>query len=571
MQRRPAEPDLYALLKALRGVGDPLQAGLRESWSDPEGFTQRLLSHVSRQSEVAAKSVPGAGVDLYHDLVVRHLRTGRDALIHGSGGSFKRVAYDDLHARVTALCGTWEDAGVAEGQSLTLVLPIDADYAVALLAGLRLGLVVSCLPPHGRAFVRRRLEALAPDHLASHARYGSLLGEWSAKQLTLLPDPEVSSIPALRSATYAPGSPALRLFSPLSPEPLVPRERSADVLFLSLLRDAVVTIGLEPGERFALPGFDPLQFQPWALLTSLFAGACFVSAEERDLTDPERLSTLGLRVVGITRAVRDALLAMPELPAFRLWLRNPTEPFHWDRWSRFATRMSTGRPCRGMNLVANASFPGAMLASPQLPDPQLHALPVAGEPWMLADLNEGGAPSLGSSGLYQSTREEVGVEDCGRFLIAGGAATYRLSGSLDLLADGQVFPREEVEEILSEHPGVLGAVVTQTAAGGEELNRTATVAVVFMDPLAGPGAIGELQMALEERLALELGPRGVPTLFRFYPLVPRKTEGALDAAWCHWQFVGGTLDRKQREPIFRHAARLRRLVDLSRPENAGES
>lgn len=565
--RAATEFDLAPLLKAVRGVGHPLEAGLAESFDDPSRFTRALLAHVAAHAQVAPKSLPGQGVDLYHDLVSRHLRLEREALVYYAAGvGWRRVSFDELHSRVTLLCGTWEQQGVEAGQALALVLPVGAEYAVALLAALRLGLLVSPLPPRGPAFVRRRLAALAPDHVVTLPRYLPMLGEWSAKQLTAAPDPAARPISSLRSFTYPPGAPAARLFSPLGEDSTVPLERSADTLFLGLLRDAVVTLGLGPEDRFALPGFDPVQFQPWALMTSLFAGACWVEAAEADLADPERLGGLSLRVLGVTPALRERLLARTEPQPLRLWLRNPAAPFDWERWGRFAQKMSEGRPCRGMNLLANAAFGGAFLASAQLADPGLQLLPVCAEPWQLADLTGSGEPSLSNSGLYAALREGAGPADFGQLLLARSGLGFTYAGSLTLLADGQRFPEEEVVALVSEHPAVLGAQVAVTPLGGDAINRAHVTLVLFCDPLQPDAAVGELGRELEERLALELGPRALPDLLRFYPFVPRQVEGAVDRDWCRWQYAGGTLDKKRREPLFRAAARLRRLVHLARSE-----
>lgn len=567
MDSRPAaELDLAPLLKAVRGVGHPLEAGLSESFRDPARFTRALLAHVAAHAQVAPKSLPGQGVDLYHDLVTRHLRQEREALVyHAAGAGWRRVSFDELHARVTQLCGTWEQQGAQAGQALALVLPVGAEYAVTLLAALRLGLVVAPLPPRGQAYVRRRLAALAPDHVVSLPRYLPMLGEWSAKQLPAAPDEDARPIASLRSFTYPPEAPAARLFSPLGDDPTSPLERSADALFLGLLRDAVVTLGLGPLDRFALPGFDPVQFQPWALMTSLFAGACWVEAEEADVADPERLGGLAPRVLGVTPALREQLLARAEPPALRLWLRNPAAPFDWTRWGRFAQRLSEGRPCRGMNLLANAAFGGAFLASAQLADPGLQLLPVCAEPWQLSDLTGSGEPSLLPSGLYAALREGSGPADAGQFLLARSGLGFTFAGSLALLADGQRFPEDEVVALACEHPSVLGAQVAVTPLGGEVLNRAHATLVLFCDPLLPDDAAGALGRELEERLSLELGPRALPDLLRFYPFVPRAVEGAVDRDWCRWQYAGGTLDKKRREPLFRAAARLRRLVHLARP------
>src|SRR6185312_3716403 len=78
------------------------------------------------------------------------------------GGSYVPITYGTLHDRCTMLSAAWKRLGCERGASICVLLPVGLDYVVAVLTGLRMGLVVSTLEPYGPAYVRSRLEALAP-------------------------------------------------------------------------------------------------------------------------------------------------------------------------------------------------------------------------------------------------------------------------------------------------------------------------------------------------------------------------------------------------------------------------
>lgn len=543
------------------GGPERVPAWLEASWQQPEPFFQALWAYTAERWPEPLKSRPYEGQDFYHDGVVRHLRQGREALVsRAPGQGWHRLSYAELHARVTALAATWEAEGVEPGQGVALVLPVSESYVLALLTALRLGLVVSPLPPQGAAFVRNRLGALAPQYVVCHARHAPLLGEGAWRPLPLSPTRGASLVPPLRSHTYAAQEPVARLFSPLGATPEQPVELSAGALFLGLLRDAVLVLRLRAEDRVALPGFEPLQHQPWALLVTLLAGGCFLEVEEEDLAEEDSQALLAPTVVGLSPALRERLLAgQGRTESWRLWVRNPAEPYDLERWQQLEERLAARRQCRGMSLVANAAFGGSLLfsAAQARPSP-FSVLPTPGQPWQLADVLGSGQPSRADSGLYAALGEEAQEAAFGRFLLSRTRTGYFFAGSPRLGAHGQTYPEREVLQVVQSHPGVVGAAVVITPAS-PQLHRTRVSLLVFTPPLEQ--SPGELRAGLERRIARELGARYRPEQVCFYPLTPRRTEqGEVDADWCRWQFLSGALDRKASDELFRLLTQARWLL-----------
>ncbi|XXF80712.1 AMP-binding protein [Myxococcaceae bacterium GXIMD 01537] len=560
----PISFDIPTLARTLALGGEAGVPGwLEDSWLAPQPFFQALQTYMGGATAQPLKSQPyDGGCDLYHDLVARHLKQRREVLVsYAAGAGWRRLSYDDLHARVGALAVAWEAAGAKAGQTVAIVLPLEEEYVVAVATALRLGLMLSVLPPRGAAFVLNRLKLLAPDFVVSHPRYASLLGDPAPASLPLTGDGPAPS--ALRSHTYGPADVAARLFSPLSATPEQPVDVPAGPLFLGLLRDAALVLGLRPTDRVALPGFEALQHQPHALLATMLAGGCFVECEEQALADEETRGQLDPTVVGVSPALRDKLLQGQVRPdRWRLWLRNLAEPYDWDRWEQFGARLVPHKRCRGMNWVANAAFTGTLFFSPPQGRPShFFVLPTPGQPWELGALIGGGGPSHGESGLYTASGEGASDATSGQFLLSRTRTGFFLAGSPRLGSRGQTYPAAEVVEVIERNPDVVGAAAVVTPAS-QPLHQTAVSLLVFIDPgREFSDVVGLLRPELERRLDLEMGARYRPDTVHFYPLAPRRTEeGAVDAEWCHWQFLSGALDRKAKDEVFRMLGHLRLLL-----------
>ncbi|MDD9966912.1 MAG: AMP-binding protein [Myxococcales bacterium] len=567
--------DFEHIVAGLEGTIDPTPSSapwLEASREHPEIFFRQLLQFSTAPGRVHPKSRVGEGYDLYHDLVTRHLGqsskqddpssggAGSMAIIaHDPGVGFRRLTYDGLNQLSGRLAQGFARQGVEAGQSLCIVLPVGIEYASALLAALRMGLVVTCLPPAGETFLRRRLQSLDPDHLVIDPAYLRIVPEYQDRALLQHIIEEQNARAEGESHTYGPGDPCLRCCSPLCPDPFAVVEVSAERLFFGALRDAALTFPILESDRVAIPGFEPLQHQPSMLLAALMGGGGFVEVEaERVVEDPDLLSQAAATVVGVVPAVRDALAQGPasRFEKIRRWFRDGGQPLDWEAWEPFARRLAD-KGVSNFGCLANAAFGGTFLFSPKLMRfSGMRMLPAPGEPFELTDVNLSGQPSTTDSGLYHPTADD-GEQMVGLPLITRPHVAGAFGGMIGNTRGGQTYPIDEAVEVVMAHPEVEAATVVFGPSERVTL-------LVFTDPgQAGRMYAFQHRWAEELRsmMARMLSPRLVPNVIRFFPIYARHdADGALDRVWCRSGYFSGSLGSKSQDALFRNVSELRRLV-----------
>ena len=527
-----------------------------DGWADPAGFRAALNDCLPQLGHGRTKSLPGGPTDLYADLVERWL--GRDAEAAWFPAEGRRLSYAVLHEQATALAAAWQQAGAVPGQSVALVLPTGEAFTVALLAAFQLGMVASFVPPRGSGFVGRALRSLAPDRVASHPRYGGWLGPFLER---LLPEGGAAGgIPSRapsRSHAYAPGAPALRLLSCFSAPAWTPAEVSAEAVLWGALRDGLFVYGLLPGERLALPDFDPLQWQPHGLLSALASGAEWLELSGEALASVEGRARFRPTVAGVTPRLRAQWMAgTAEYPGLRRFVKSPCEPYDWAAWDDFARHLLQHGGARGINLVASAAAGGALLFSvPPAAGADLSLVAVPGLAFMLEDFLGGGVPATGNTGVVRPLEGAEGSAP--RVAVARLPQGSTFGGVVEPPWHGRRYPAEAVEEVARAVAGVREAVAW-VQASPELLNASLATLLCFAD-VTGPAVDGAgLARAVEQALAAQLGPEAVPSRVQVYALEPRRLPGGeVDPAWCRWQASGAGLQARARDGLFLELARAR--------------
>ena len=558
----PAPLDLHVVAATLRS-GSATDAWVR-SWlpatcAAPERFVEALYGHVMAHRR-GMKSRLGRAYDLYHDCVVANLEVRTPALFARprDGAPYEEISYGTLHDRCTLLAAAWKRLGVERGQSVCVALPVGVEYAVSILTGLRMGLVITTLEPHGPTFVRSRLEVLSPDWTATNER---LRGTLRLPPAHLLPVVGVSDTGAPPMSSHTPDDVVFSLFSPFG-EGDAPVEVTAGALHASLLRDGLVVLGLETSDVLAAPAFDPMQAAPHLLLVALAAGACYAEISPADLeSDPRLAARARLSVLGVGRDLRERMLARGAdwLGATgRVWFKNLTDVLEVDRWEALA-RLLSSKKLPGLNLFVNAATGGIELFSPRAAAPScLRAWPVPGRSFQLSEVAAGAVPALNDTGVYTVMDGKAPAElPLPRFLLARQGDGYFFAGALDVGQDAQTYPRAEVARVAAQLPAVRHATVV--LGPGRWMNDARTVLIVFTDDARGPDGLLALPVTIPEiraRVAREMGARFVPERIIIYPLRPRLVNGAVDDGWCRSQYLSGTLDAKARSEMFILLSRL---------------
>lgn len=536
--------DVKEILRSLAARprdGEPAPEWLARSWADPDGFAAALTDF--QNSGTPAKSRPGLRFDFFYDFAVRHAATNRVALrTWDKARGWQSLTYQELHDRAAQRASAWAGQRVKAGAKVCLVYQPGEELLVSMLAALRLGACIGYLPPEGREFVRRRIAAFAPDHLAAEPRQAPLFKGFEK----LLLKSKGGGAAGFASHTYQPQDPVALVFSPL----VDPCDRgvllNADEAFRGALRDGLSTFGLDPGDVLAAAGFPLLQHLPALLFATLLRGATYLHLDLGDLSrDVSPLLRYPIRALGVSAELRDLLLRVPQARFTGLghWFRNVEEPIDWIAWQKWGEQMGL-KEVPTFNVLVDPAAGGAVLASARRPG-AVHADidPVPGRSWELRDLNLTGQPAPGDIGVF------TGLPDKGRPLpyvvLSRVRGQLHYAGTRVPRRDGRVFPSAEVAQAVSPMPSVLGASVVAVPEGGVP-SRARFILVVFVGGAKNPPSTADLQ----KRVELEVGPMHLPDDVKVFPLHPRFTKGRIDDVWCKAQYLTGALHEKSQDEIF---------------------
>jgi hypothetical protein len=558
--------DIAAMGRQLAAGELPERGVLDASWQVREDFQRALLAEAAR-SFGANKSRSSENYDFYADLISRHTGQRADAMVYrGPSGQLLRLSYDALDASVVRLCASLRAQGVAAGDSVAIVQPVGAFYATALLAALRLGLVVSCIRPRGRSFVRARLAQLAPTHILADRQHA-----WYAQPVPVLDTTALPEQPGHDSGShsYAAVEPVFRAMATLEPDPGSAIELSAEAAYAALLRDAVLILPVRKGERVAAPGLDADQYQPQLLLATWLAGGCYLACELEELAgEPTLLDRFDPQLLGVGQGLLQQLAQSnppARLPGLRRYFFNPLEGLDLGPLERIARAAEPPRVLSGFGIVAHAAHGGTLLCSAKSIRATLpRYIPAPGLAWWLTEANLTGTRALFDTGLLvvgEETDPTSHAAASAHLMIAGQAGAYQLAGSATSLRAGRAYPVRLVSDVITEHPGVDHCVAL-TVRDPTNMYRAVAFALVFVDP-SEPTRVraraAELARELEERVHQELGADLVPDQIRIFAHTPALQDAGPDRAYCQAQFLDGMLDKKATHGAFCALSALRRL------------
>ena len=560
---QPLDLDVLEKLLFARDEEAPgVRSWLAESHRDPLAFWKSLKDAQDHLSPLPAKSTPFGEYDFYHDLVVRNLSVEAPAFCwYDSELRGGAVTYGELADAANRRASTWQRGGATAGDVICVVRPVGVDFVVSIVAALKLGLVLSVLPPSGRRFVATRLAALDPAWVDTEEIHRPLI-PWPDRVLSGVArggQPEAD-----RSASYSSGSVAALLFDPASPEGHLPRPLTADALFLGPLRDGLVALGLRRGQAAAAPGIPYLQAQPALLLACLLSGGTYVHLESGDVQrDPSLLVARPLRAVGIDETTRDALLRHPQPLGERIghWFRDPATSQQTELWQRFVGDLGLQRSWSA-NLKWEAAHGGCTLFSLRRQG-QAHfeVLPAAGTTWRLANPAHPERESVTGHGLLAISPlgAEKPVPVATASIVARHGAGWVFAGSQENTRRGVYYPAREVLEAIEGMPGCLGASVCFAPLFGRDIASVA-VLMVFV---SRTDAVDDTQLRqlLERRIRQEMGAEHLPDRIQFFATTPRQDEaGVIDHAWCRSQYLTGSLASKSKDELFGCISLLRERI-----------
>lgn len=547
---------------------------LRESLVDPAGFAAALLRNAASLSHSPAKSQLGLAFDMYHDAVGRHA-SGPDAgraamswLADDPEAPLQSISYAHLHAAAVVLSAKWREQGAAAGQVLCIIHPFGPELLLALCAALRIGLIVSVLPPLGADFLNTRLRALRPAQIVTARRYHGLLRDFYGEQeipITEVLLAEAELTPATAAATrvaaaelsssikermsashaYAPTEPMLALFSPQRDPCFVPVGVSASAVYLGALCDGLL-LGIGHGDSvLAAPEHHLLQHQPTLLLLVLLHGGTFLHLAAEALSPEQAVAARlpAIDVLLVSAAVRDHVLRRPGRPlrGVRSWVCALTEATSTHLWQDFARRTDLDTaPAACWHYDAASS--GCLLFSlRQRGGPSLIVYPSPGRPFMLSDPQDPRQAARGSNGILRPLPGACGL------LLFEHAGGYVYGGTRWPSRSGLSLSANEVEMVAGELPFVDG-----TALLPEPGDQGGATLLVFIGPhmrTASRSVFQQIEHRVRDRLRTRLGPEFEPGNVQILAALPRRIEGRIDYDWCLNQFRQGLLIARSSDPV----------------------
>ncbi|HVJ91094.1 MAG TPA: AMP-binding protein [Labilithrix sp.] len=536
-----------------------LASWLEKSYASPGAFRTALYMFAAARREDAIKSRPHVGFDFYHDCVLAHVGQRRRALVAREGRDLSSITFESLHARVSSLAAAWTREGVVPGTKVCVMLGRSSTFVVAVLTALRLGAVLSVLPPRGPTYVKTRLMVLAPDKVATDQAGARLAGVLLPAANVLPLAAQAGDVATAVSHTYLPGEQVAALVSPLVSRGAEAYGVTADVLHFSLLRDALLVHALDNKDTVAAPGFSEAQHQPSLVLSTLLAGASFADIEDKDLDlDPKLTSKLGVTVLGVTPALRERIFALKAAGkatklAERAFFRSLTDPLDLGRWDDLA-RLLSKDGLLGYSVLLTAAAGGVQLFSGPRPPPMaLGVFPSPGQSWQLSEIAGGTVQTLGTSGVYHAMFDEEVQPAVPNVVLAKSGDDYLYVGPLEPGPAGCSYPAEEVAAVVTRHPEVRAAAAIVTA--GAFINDAKVVLLAFTDDpaVADSPPTEEFRMLIDR----EMGPGFLPDRIEVFALRPRYIEdGSVDVGWCRSQYVSGGLRRRSRSDLFLALARI---------------
>ena len=541
-----------ALWREKKGLFTDL-AWVNLSWQQPEKFWRALHSYWKQQQAIQSKSSPLVCYDFYHDLLVKPNDQTTSAYIWFDGENWQTWSYAELRHAVDSLAATWEIAGVEPQDTLAILYPQGPQKITAILAGLRLGLILTLLPPQGDSFVQKRLENLNPKWLVMDQLYRHRLAKnWQELSLTNT----LSSLsPTRQPYLYSANETVLQSFDPTSLTPDIPCLVDADTLYLGALRDGIFALGIKARQLCAAPDWHSMESEPALILAVLLKGATWVHIELADIEDKTiRLLEQPIDILGVSRSLRDVLRDNPLQgeKTWRYWFRHPAESADLTLWQDFIEQLEL-QDCYAGNLLWNTTIGGAVFFSARYLGLAHHEIvPAAGLLWQFGMIGNPELPCLDDSGRIALGKEIEGeiIWTATPHILALYLKAWHYLGNYPRGRAARTYPRDEIMAVIRDCEPYLALIEVSVLAGDIDPRQ---VLLAFGDNVDSD--------ALHKRIEFELGGEFLPDRIEILSSLPKfNEEGGVNQEWCQLHYLTGELYRREHNKIFQSLSALKKKI-----------
>lgn len=543
------------------------QPWLEESRNSPTDFWRGLKNAFDSLYTIGGATSLFRKYDFFHDIIQRNRNNPAPALCwYDSGVGMKEMSYAELGSVAEAKIAKWARLGVQPGQTLCIIRPMGVDLASDLLAGLKTGVVLSFLPPWGRAFLQGRLDVLQPDHISAEQTLFPVLNAWRDVVLPEEVDPTAAPVAQTYFHGYPAGETAFRLFGRSSSAGVNPVEISCDAAYLTALRDGVLGLGLRPGKTYAAPGFHFLETQPAMLLAGLLCGATFLHLRPKEIAAGlEYMGSRPIKTFGVSCSVRDLLLKTPvDLGGrWESWFRNPSESYDLETWQLFVRNLNLANAF-AFNLRWDAALGGCSLISARRKgSAHMNVLPPPGCAWTLGNPGEAGLKGpleAGSLCMALPAAPDDDLKDTCCMLMAN-RQEWLFTGVKGLSLHGACYPADELLATLLARVSFSDLYFSIADFSRADQQGGSSVVLLVFTGRRKEVHKAALEAQIYTVIAQEMGVEFKPHLVAFFPLFPRFAEGQqVDHGWARSQYLSGFLGFRAQREIFQCITRLRHLT-----------
>lgn len=531
-----------------------MEQWIEESYKKPQIFWDSLWAlHPS-----PPKSSLGKHYDFYSDCILRHPEGHIAFSLIEEGGFVTSWSYKKLHRCVNYLIKKWMKHSLKPQSVVAIIMNPGIDYLVALLAALRLGLIISYLPLNSSLLsdktTQNLLEQIQPSFIITknplpHLPYPSLLVEELG---------ESDDTALLEPHTYA-ASQTLQLSLSLTrKDPFTLISLNAETTYLHALSDGLLTLNLQPETTWAAPLISPILSEPFRSLTALLSGATLIHISDDLLRqDPLILKDKKIHTLGLCKELLTLWSQHSGSPSKNLKCLY-SSPF--DRgfpfWKTFNHVNELEKVSHIHAWTDNSSGGFSLISKPFSTEPYLK--PSFGFPWFLNDIMSPGNPSqTGFGRLFQlSSPKETNA------ILSHINQDILLTTMVEPAKDSLTFPIHQIEQSVRALSFVQECVISPIPQPGL-LSAIKMVFLIFVDPLKNDLADTikqEWTQTIHDHITRDLGSFFLPDHIEYFCLVPKKIGSQIDKNWCLTQYTSGLLAKKNRLQVYQLLSMLKKLT-----------
>ena len=506
--------------------------------------------------------------NFYHDIILRHRDNAFPAMRwYDSASGFMEISYRELGNLAAAKADAWAIYGLKAGETICIIRSMGIELAVDLLAALKIGCAASFLLPQGKSFLKKRLDALKPEHIVIDKKHLFLV---SGRSEIMLPEnlpKKTADFDQEHFFAYPSEQTIFRCFDPCgSAVKQEPIDITSDAAYLCAMRDGIIALGLGPGQVYGAPGFHVVETMPFLLLAGFLCGATYLHLLPEQIAEkPEIVNQQVIKAFGVSKKVRDILLEnlIDTENLWECWFKNPAESVDMEQWQMFIRKLKLEKSY-AFNLKWDSATGGCSLFSIRRKGmTHLNVLPLPGSSWALGDLGGGDFEPPGDVGIYQigppaAHENEKKATSC---IIAKKGREWIFAGINTRNREGRSFPGDEILETLKNletHHSFFCSFayvpLIDITKGG------LIVLLVFTEQEFGSKKI-LLSDKIRTVIAEEMGDDFQPDKIEFFSFYPRFISNTdVDHVWCNSQYLTGALFRRSRGEIFALISQLKGCI-----------